>query len=94
VLTRAYENRLAMPADMPVHMIARPHVGRTPPSTKVLALPAPATSSAAQGATPAAPHLRRGRRESASIVQKKFARTLGGVSHEGSLLAGIGVTGA
>jgi hypothetical protein len=71
-LTRAYENRLAMPADMPVHTIARPHVGRTPPSTKVLALPAPATSSAAQGATPAAPHLRRGRRESASIVQKKF----------------------
>jgi hypothetical protein len=58
-LARAYENRLAMPVDMLVHTIARPHAGRTPPSTKVLALPAPATSSAAQGATPAAPRLRR-----------------------------------
>jgi hypothetical protein len=58
-LARAYESRMAMTADMPGHMIGRPQVGRTQPSTKVLALSTPATTSAAQGATPAAQRLRR-----------------------------------
>jgi hypothetical protein len=58
-LARAYENRLAMTAGTPVHTIAHPHAGRTSPSTKVLALPTPVTSGAAQGATQAAPRLRR-----------------------------------
>jgi hypothetical protein len=58
-LARAYENRLAMTADMPARTIGRPQAGRTQPSTKALALPAPATSSVAQGATPAAQRLHR-----------------------------------
>jgi hypothetical protein len=58
-LARAYESRLAMTADMPARTINRPQAGRTQPSTKALALPAPATSSAAQGATPAEQRLRR-----------------------------------
>jgi hypothetical protein len=48
-----------MTADMPGCMSGRPQAGRTQPSTKVLALPTPATASAAQGATPAAQRLRR-----------------------------------
>jgi hypothetical protein len=58
-LACAYENRLAMTVDMPAHTAARPQAGRTPPPTKVLALPVPATSGAAQGASPAVPRLRR-----------------------------------
>jgi hypothetical protein len=46
-LARAYENRLAMTVDTPAHTAARPQAGRTPPPTKVLALPAPATSGTA-----------------------------------------------
>jgi hypothetical protein len=48
-----------MTADMPSRTIDRPQAGRTQPSTKVLALPTPATASAAQGATPVAQRLRR-----------------------------------
>jgi hypothetical protein len=58
-LARAYESRMAMTADMPSRTIGRPQAGRTQPSTKVLALPTPATASAAQGATPVAQRLRR-----------------------------------
>jgi hypothetical protein len=58
-LARAYESRMAMTADMPGRTIGRPQAGRTQPSTKVLALPTPATASAAQGATPVAQRLRR-----------------------------------
>jgi hypothetical protein len=46
-LARAYENRLAMTVDTPAHTAARPQAGRTPPPTKVFALPAPATSGTA-----------------------------------------------
>jgi hypothetical protein len=42
---------------MPGRLISRSQAGRTQPTTKALALPAPATSSAAQGATPAAQRL-------------------------------------
>jgi predicted aspartyl protease len=50
---------MAMTADMPGRMSGHPQAGRTQPSTKVLALPTPATASATQGATPVAQCLRR-----------------------------------
>jgi hypothetical protein len=88
-----------MTADMPGRMSGCPQAGRTQPSTKVLALPTPATASAAQGATPAAQRLRRltpaemaAKREKGECFncsKKILASTLGGVSHEGSIPARI-----
>jgi hypothetical protein len=58
-LVRAYEHRLAMNEDTPARTATRPQAGRTTPTAKVLALPTPAISGVAQGATSVVPHLRR-----------------------------------